>query len=123
MEPVTSSTWGKKDSRNSSEKPFKNGITDQQAEQLFWEDVKNPTSEIDTNVRVPLTQNQFDALVSLTFNIGLGGFDGSTVLRLLNKGDYSGAAKHFEDFRYAHHRTVAGLPERRRNETGLFLRR
>ena len=114
---------GKKDSRNPSEKPFKNGITDQQAEQLFWEDVKNPTSEIDTDVRVPLTQNQFDALVSLIFNIGVYGFSTSTVLKLLNCGDYLGAARHFEDFHYSHHQSVSGLTWRRRNEEALFLRR
>jgi lysozyme len=114
---------GKKDPRNPSEKEFKNGLTDSQVAQLFWEDIRKPTSEINTDVRVPLTQSQFDALVSLTFNIGNGAFHGSTVLRLLNKGDYSGAVKHFEDFRYSHHRTSTGLVERRREETELFLRR
>ena len=114
---------GKKDPHNSSEEKFKNGLTDSQVESLFWSDMSQPVSDITDHVRVPLTQNQFDALASLVFNIGPTGFNDSKLLTLLNEGDYCGAANHFEDFRYAHHRLVTGLPERRRAEKELFVRR
>jgi lysozyme len=114
---------GKKDPHNSSEENFKNGLTDSQVESLFWSDMSKPTSDITDHVRVPVTQNQFDAVASLVFNIGPSAFNDSRLLRLLNKGDYCGAASHFEDFRYAHHGLVKGLAERRRTEKELFLRR
>lgn len=44
---------------------------------------------------VPLNQNQFDALVSFAFNVGLEALGGSTLLRVLNDGDYQGAAEQF----------------------------
>ncbi len=46
-------------------------------------------------VAVPLTQNQFDALVSLIYNIGEGNFASSTLLKMLNAGNYRGAADQF----------------------------
>lgn len=114
---------GKKDPSSPKEKKFKNGLTDSQVEQLFWDDMRDPTADINSYVRVPLTQNQFDGLASLVFNIGPGHFNGSTLLRLLNTGDYLGAARHFDDFRYARHQPVRGLSARRRMEEELFLRR
>lgn len=50
---------------------------------------------VDSAVTVPLADHQFDALVSFTFNVGVGGFRGSTLLRRLNAGDYEGAATAF----------------------------
>ena len=76
--------------------------------------------EVNSCADVPVTQAQFDALVSLAFNLGPSGFNGSTLLTLLNRGDYLGAAKHFEDFHYAHHKAVSGLADRRRREKDLF---
>ena len=120
---------GRLDSSNPAEAKFKNGLTDSQVEQLFWEDVRNPEREVDTHVRVPLTPNQFDALVSLAFNLRPRAFDHSTLLRVLKHGDYDGAAKHFAEFRYAydklHHerRHLPGLDHRRDEEQELFSRR
>lgn len=48
-----------------------------------------------TAVTVELTQNQFDALVSFVFNVGIGNFKASTLLRILNAGDFSGAQAQF----------------------------
>ena len=87
-------------------------------------------------VTVPLTQGQFDALVSLCYNIGPGNLKKSNLLRHLNNGDYARAASHFADFKYAKVRgdtakfykvkdgtsvALAGLVTRRAAETQLFL--
>lgn len=71
-----------------SETPYKNGITEAQATDLFKTDVAKYESAINDNVKVSLTQYQFDALVSFTYNIGIGGFKGSSALKELNKGNY-----------------------------------
>lgn len=73
-------------------------------------------------VRVPLNQNQFDALASLCYNIGTRAFSTSTLLRLLNQGDYAGAAQQFLSWRYAGGKVLAGLVTRRTAEKALFLR-
>ena len=63
---------------------------------LFHMDVAWAVDCVNDNVTVPLTQNQFDALVSFIFNIGQGAFKRSTMLKVLNKGDYEQAAKEFD---------------------------
>ena len=76
-------------------------------------------------VRVPLEQYQFDALASFVINLGRGGLKKSTLLRLLNKGDYDGAAKQFP--RWNKHRkgkrlvVSRGLTIRRNAEMMLFM--
>jgi GH24 family phage-related lysozyme (muramidase) len=100
-----------------------NGISRAQADEIFRGDLSKAENAVNSDVRVPLGQNQFDALVSLTFNIGSDAFRRSTLVRFLNTGDYLGAAQHFEDFHNAHHQPVPGLPARRREEKEFFLRR
>ena len=78
---------GKIDGR-ASEKPYKNGITKAQALDLFKSDVAKYEAAVNSNVKVQLTQYQFDALVSFTYNIGISGFKGSSALKELNKGNY-----------------------------------
>ena len=65
------------------------------ADQLFLVTLRYFASEVNRLVKVELTQNQFDALVSLVYNIGVAGFAGSTLLRKLNAGNYIGAADQF----------------------------
>lgn len=87
-------------------------------------------------VKVPLSQGQFDALVSLCYNIGVGALGKSSLLKHLNAGDYARAASHFADFKYSrvsgdtarHYKVkdgtrvaLAGLVSRRARETELFL--
>ncbi len=71
-------------------------------------------------VRVPLKQHQFDALVSLSFNIGAGAFHRSTLLRKLNAGDVAGAAQQFHVWKWAGGRVQSGLIIRRAAERALF---
>lgn len=72
-------------------------------------------------VTVPLNQNQYDALVSLTYNIGLGAFERSTIRRKLNAGDYRGAAASFRLWNKGGGRVLPGLVNRRAREATLFL--
>lgn len=67
-------------------------ITEAEAMDLLREDLRWAEAALDLNVHVPLNQHQFDALVSFVFNVGQGAFTSSTLLRLLNVGDYGGAA-------------------------------
>ena len=67
-------------------------ITAQQADELLTKDLARYEDAVNTAVKVPLTQNQFDALVSLCFNIGQRGFMHSTVVARLGRKDYRGAA-------------------------------
>ena len=63
---------------------------------LFHFDVHWAEDAVNGRVNVPLTQNQFDALVSFVFNIGANAWRKSTLLRMLNAGDYEGAIKQFD---------------------------
>ncbi len=68
-------------------------ITQEQCDELFAQDIQKYENGVSNAVKVPLTQNQFDALVSFCLNIGIGGFKGSTVVKRLNAKDYTGAAE------------------------------
>lgn len=73
--------------------------------------------------RSDVTQNEFDALVSLAFNIGLGAFRSSSLLRAYVAGDKTTAARKFLDWNKAGGRVVAGLAARRTRERDWFLAR
>ncbi|GFE76494.1 lysozyme [Novosphingobium sp. TCA1] len=73
-------------------------------------------------VKVPLTTNQLGALVSFAYNVGVGALGSSTLLRLLNAGDYAGAAAQFGRWNKAAGRVLAGLTKRRAAEAALFVR-
>jgi lysozyme len=70
-------------------------ITDKQSTALLKSDIKSFEKAVNTYVLVKLTQNQFDALVSFAFNEGAGNLKKSTLLKMLNDGDYTGASKEF----------------------------
>lgn len=101
-------------------------ITEAQAEQLLRQDLAWVEDTIKKLVKVPLEQNQFDALASLIFNIGGGAFAKSTVLRKLNAGDYKGAADAFlmwdkqRDRQTGQMTRLRGLTIRRNEERALF---
>ena len=97
-------------------------ITPEQAEELLKKDVKSAEIAVYELVTVPLTNNQFSALVSFVFNIGRGKFSGSTMRRLLNKGDYKKAALEFDKWIYSNGKILNGLVTRRTREKALFLK-
>lgn len=65
--------------------------TDAQVEEAFAKDLERFETAIDAAVNVPLEQNQFDALVSFAFNVGVGAFQASTLVRKINAGDTDAA--------------------------------
>ena len=94
--------------------------TQEQAEEWLLEDVQAAVNAVNSMVRVPLTQQEFDALVDFTFNLGSGSLQHSTLLRLLNSGDYQGAAGEFEKWDKAGGKVLAGLLRRRQAEEEMF---
>ena len=102
---------------------FTAGVTEEQAEELLAEDVGIAEEAVIRLVEVPLTPHQFDALVSFVFNVGRRNFEGSTLLRRLNAGDYDGAAGEFKRWKYAGGRVCRGLVRRREAEAELFKQR
>ena len=96
-------------------------ITEQKAEQLLQDDLKKFENGVLRLVRVPLTQNQFDALVSFAFNLGVWNLGKSTLLKMLNDRDYKGAASQFIRWNKAAGKELAGLTRRRIAESELFL--
>lgn len=96
-------------------------ITEDEADRLLKEDLDRFERCVETAVEAPLTQNQFDALVSLAFNIGCGAFRRSTLLRRLNRGGYLAAANQFPRWSRAGGRVLQGLVRRRAAERALFL--
>lgn len=70
-------------------------LTPQQADDLFKQDIQLFVNNVNNVVTVPLTQDQFDALVSLSYNIGIAGLDHSSVLRAVNANLMDSAAQDF----------------------------
>lgn len=96
-------------------------ITREQSDIFLRADLAHCEKAIDRLVFVPLTQGQFDALVSFIFNVGAANFERSTLLRLLNKKNYDGAADEFLKWTRANGRVLPGLVKRRVSERKLFL--
>jgi lysozyme len=76
---------------------------------------------IDAVVHVDINDNQKAALCSFAYNVGMGNLKSSTLLRLLNEGDYAGAAEQFNQWTKAADHVLAGLVTRREEESKLFL--
>ena len=100
-------------------------ITPKDADELLLHDLKSIENAVSNMIYAPLMQGQFDALVSLAFNISLGQLRDSDIVRLLNSGDYLGAANAFDMWRKArlHGRVIVvdALVRRRAAEKTLFL--
>ena len=98
-------------------------ITQEQANKYLKNDLLIHCNNVSRLVKKPLTQNQFDALVSFEYNVGYGNFASSTMLKLLNQGKYSEAALQFGRWVYANKKVLAGLVKRRQAEKDLFLKK
>ena len=94
--------------------------TQAQADAWFLEDVAWAEECVNAHVTGVLTQNEFDACVSLCFNIGCAAFTGSTLLKLLNGHNFDSAALEFEKWNKQHGKVLAGLTRRREAEAKLF---
>lgn len=98
-------------------------LTKAQARALLRKDLGKYEAAVRKAVTVPLTDNQFSALVSFTYNLGPGNLRKSTLLRKLNKGDNAGAAREFKKWNRAGGRVLRGLTRRRLAERDLFLKK
>lgn len=97
-------------------------ITEAEAEQFLRDDLQWVEACVNEAVTVPLSQNQFDALCSFVFNVGGPAFRQSTMLRLLNVGNYHDAARQFDRWNKAGGCVMVGLTKRRKAERLLFER-
>ncbi len=94
--------------------------TMEQAEAWLVQDVQEACGAVNRLVKVGITQNEFDALVDFVFNLGIGNFAKSTLLRKLNALDFHGAANEFEKWDMAGGRHLPGLLRRRKAERVMF---
>jgi lysozyme len=97
-------------------------ISHEQAEGLLKKDLSRFESAVIELVKVPLVQNQFDALVSFTYNVGVTAFKRSTLLVRLNARQPYAAAKQFRRWVTANGKELPGLVKRREEEEALFLK-
>lgn len=96
-------------------------ITQEVAERLLKTGLVSYENDVSKLVKVKLSQGQFDALVSFTYNLGARSLSTSTLLKKLNAGDYRGAADEFPRWNKAGGKVLAGLTRRREAERSLFL--
>ena len=96
-------------------------ISEKQADEFFDKDIKQFEDAVNSLVKVPLKQGQFDALVSFVYNVGKTAFANSTLLRMLNSGNYSGAGEQFNRWVFAGGKKLQGLVKRRGEEKELFF--
>lgn len=96
-------------------------LTEFEADTLLHHHVRRYAAGIGRYAQVPLTQEQFDALTSWAYNVGLENARTSTLIKRLNAGDYHGAADQLLRWVYAGGRPLAGLKRRRAAERAMFL--
>jgi len=95
-------------------------ITQEEADNLLVEEIIEYEDYVRAAVEVPLKQYQFDALVSWTFNLGNGNLNASTMLKVLNAGDYEGIPAQMARWNKAGGKVLEGLKRRREAEGNMF---
>mgnify|MGYP001393036291 FL=1 len=90
------------------------------ANELFDEEMGEYETYVNTAVNVPLSQNQFDALVSWVFNLGNGNLNASTMLKVINSGDHAGVPAQIKRWNKAGGKVLDGLVRRREAEALLY---
>ena len=96
-------------------------ITEMQAEEMLKSELHEYEGYINDYVTVPLNQNQFDAMVSWVYNLGGGNLRSSTLLKVLNAGDYDGVPAQMLRWNKAGGKVLEGLTRRRQAEADLFV--
>jgi len=96
-------------------------ITRAEADALFLKDIAPCEEAVNTNVTVGLSQHEFDALCSFSFNVGTGAFQRSTLLKKLNAGNYEAVTKELERWNQSNGKVNAGLVNRRKSEIAQWL--
>lgn len=95
-------------------------ITYQEANAILVRDLGKYEDAVDRLVKVPLTQNQFDALVSFTYNVGEGALAKSTLLKKLNAGQYDAVPAELMKWTKGGGKELPGLVRRRRAECAMW---
>jgi lysozyme len=95
-------------------------ISQAEAEFMLVRDLLAFEAGVTNLVKVPITQNQFDALVCFSYNVGLGNLQSSTLLKMVNNRDFAGAAQQFQRWNKAAGKVLNGLTKRRLAEAKLF---
>lgn len=95
-------------------------ISSQEADRILAKDLTKYEAAVERLVSVPLSQNQFDALVSFAFNCGVGALEKSTLLKKLNRGDYDAVPAELMKWNKAGGKELPGLTRRRRAEAKLW---
>ncbi|SEN19899.1 lysozyme [Paenibacillus sp. OV219] len=97
-------------------------ITQKQADDMFYNDMQSYVAGVNALVHVPINQNQFDALVSFAYNVGVGGLQRSSLLLFVNLGSFMAAADEFPKWCHgAGGVMLQGLLNRRNKERAVFL--
>ena len=96
-------------------------ITEAEAEALLIRDLESSEGWVSRLIKTALTENQYSALTSFTFNVGAGALQRSTLRMKLNRGEIQNAADEFPKWKFANKRILAGLVRRRAAERSLFL--
>ena len=94
--------------------------TRRECDEAFLEDMEGFEKAVRRLVKVPLTANQYDALVSFCYNCGEGNLAKSTLLKKVNAGDHKGAAAEFHKWNKGGGKVLAGLTRRRASESLLY---
>lgn len=97
-------------------------ISNDEAVTLLLSTLRRYVTAVNNFVKVPLSQNQFDALVDFTYNAGVGALQTSTLLKKLNSKDYVGASLEFAKWVHGGGKILPGLVKRRELEKALFLK-
>ncbi len=95
-------------------------LSAEEIDDILRKDLARFEAGVSRLVKVDLTQGQFDALVSFSFNVGLGNLQNSTLRMKLNRGDYDGAAEQFLVWTKAGGKVLPGLVKRRTHEQEMF---
>lgn len=96
-------------------------ITKQLAERYLTNDLSDVSADLARYVSVPVSQNEYIALVDFVFNIGISRVKSSTMLKYLNQGKYDLAASQIKRWTYCNGEVLPGLVSRRKAETEKFL--
>lgn len=96
-------------------------VTEAQGEKMLAKELAATEDAVERLTKVPLNQNQFDALVLLVYNIGVGAYQKSTLLKQLNKGNYDAVPAQMMRWVNGGGKKLSGLVRRRRAEAALFM--
>ena len=99
----------------------RNNISEKEAEKLLRQDVAKSETSVLRNVVVSLTQGQFDALVSFTYNLGNAALQRSTLRQKINRHEHEEVPKELRRWVYAGGRVLLGLVKRREAEAEIYL--